>query len=94
VKRKIIIIVVVIFFIPFLYPSHKIQEKSTQSYDKKHEEQQKNVPREKPTYDYMSTYLSRNAKPLGLKENLALKELLNQSNIKWVIRSSSKHILE
>lgn len=93
-KRKNIILTVLIFFIPILYSSHNGQEPSTQSITKKDEEQQKNVPGKKPSYDYMSTYLSRNAKPLGLKENLALKELMDQSTIKWVIRASNKHILE
>ncbi|MBS3818553.1 hypothetical protein KGY73_03500 [bacterium] len=47
----------------------------------------------KGKYDYMSTFLSRNTKPLGLKENKDLKKFLNQSNIKWAIRSEEKHIL-
>lgn len=44
-------------------------------------------------YDYMSTFLSRDTNPLGLKENVALKKLLDQSSIKWAIRSSRRHIL-
>ncbi|MBN1225112.1 MAG: hypothetical protein JXB23_17820 [Candidatus Aminicenantes bacterium] len=48
----------------------------------------------KPKYDYMSTFLSRNTQPLGLKENIALKKLLEQSSIKWAIRSSKRHILD
>jgi hypothetical protein len=48
----------------------------------------------KPKYDYMSTFLSRNTEPLGLKENIALKKLLQQSTIKWAIRSSKRHILD
>jgi hypothetical protein len=47
----------------------------------------------KPKYDYMSTFLSRDTNPLGLKENIALKKLLDQSSIKWAIRSSRRHIL-
>ena len=50
--------------------------------------------RKKPKYDYMSTFLSRNTQPLGLKENVALKKLLQQSTIKWTIRSSKRHILD
>lgn len=46
-----------------------------------------------PKYDYMSTILSRNTKQLGLKENKALREYLNQPNIKWAIRSEKGHIL-
>jgi len=48
----------------------------------------------KPKYDYMSTFLSRDTKPLGLKEDLALKRFLRQSSIKWVIRSGEGHILD
>jgi len=47
----------------------------------------------KPKYDYMSTFLSRNTKPLGLKENIALRKFLKQSSIKWSIRSGERHIL-
>ncbi|MEE9500981.1 MAG: hypothetical protein V3V48_02820 [Candidatus Aminicenantaceae bacterium] len=47
----------------------------------------------KPKYDYMSTFLSRNTEPLGLKENIALKRFLEQPSIKWAIRSGKKHIL-
>jgi len=48
----------------------------------------------KPKYDYMSTFLSRNTNPLGLKENIALKKYLNQPSIKWAIRAGEKHILQ
>ena len=44
-------------------------------------------------YDYMSTFLSRDTNPLGLKENVALKKLLEQSSVRWAIRSSRRHIL-
>jgi hypothetical protein len=47
----------------------------------------------KPKYDYMSTFLSRDTEPLGLKENIALKRFLEQPSIKWAIRSGKKHIL-
>jgi len=53
-----------------------------------------NYPVKKPRYDYMSTFLSRNTKPLGLKEDLALKKLLNQHPIKWAIRAGERHILD
>lgn len=46
----------------------------------------------KEKYDYMSTILSRNTEPLGLKENKVLKKLLDQPNIKWAIRCGEKHI--
>jgi len=47
----------------------------------------------KPKYDYMSSFLSRDTEPLGLKENIALKRFLEQPSIKWAIRSGKKHIL-
>jgi hypothetical protein len=47
----------------------------------------------KPPQDYMQKRLARDVKPLGLKENKALDRLLEQSHIKWVIRSEIKHIL-
>ena len=42
----------------------------------------------------MDKILSRGTDPLGLKENLFLKELLEQPDIKWAIRSGYKHILQ
>jgi hypothetical protein len=48
---------------------------------------------QKPKHDYMSTFLSRDTEPLGLKENVALKRFLEQPSIKWAIRSGKKHIL-
>jgi len=42
----------------------------------------------------MSTILSRNTKPLGLKEDPELEKLLKQSCIKWAIRAGKKHILD
>ena len=48
----------------------------------------------KPKYDYMSTFLSRDTKPLGLKEDLALKKLFKQSSIKWAIRAEEGHIFD
>jgi hypothetical protein len=48
---------------------------------------------QKEKFDYMSSILSRNTQPLGLKENVALRKLLNQSSIKWAMRSGGRHIL-
>jgi hypothetical protein len=42
----------------------------------------------------MSTILSRNTKPLGLKEDPELEKLLKQPCIKWAIRAGKKHILD
>lgn len=48
---------------------------------------------EKPKSDYMTTILSRNAEPLGLKENPVLRRYLSQSAVKWAVRSVERHIL-
>lgn len=47
----------------------------------------------KPDYDYMSSILSRNTKPLGLKDNQPLRRFLNQPSFNWAIRSGGRHIL-
>ncbi len=44
--------------------------------------------------DYMRNVLRRNTKPIGLKEDKLLQELLKQSNMKWAIRASVRHILD
>lgn len=51
-------------------------------------------PVKKPKSDYMSSILGRNTKPLGLKEDLALKRLLRQPAIKWAVRSGQRHVLD
>ncbi len=48
---------------------------------------------QKSKNDYMSTLLSRNTDPLGLKENPGLQKLLNQPSIKWAIKSGRRQIL-
>jgi hypothetical protein len=48
---------------------------------------------QKQKFDYMSSILSRNTKPLGLKENVSLRKLLNQPSIIWAMRSEDRHIL-
>jgi len=55
---------------------------------------QESVPGQKPAFDYMSSYLSRNTNPLGLEENKELRELRSQPAIKWVIRAGWKHALK
>lgn len=55
---------------------------------------QQNEPPKKPVLDYMSTFLSRNTKPLGLKEDQALQRLLKQPSIKWAVRAAARHILD
>jgi hypothetical protein len=49
---------------------------------------------QKPKYDYMSTFLSRSTRPLGLKEDPALRKLLNQRAVKWAIRAGSRNVLD
>ena len=51
------------------------------------------VPPKKPKYDYLSTFLDRNTKSLGLKSDPELEKLLKQPSIKWAIRAGSKHVL-
>jgi hypothetical protein len=51
-------------------------------------------PADKAKSDYMSQILGRNTKPLGLKEDLALRRLLRQPAIKWAIRAGQRHILD
>ena len=48
---------------------------------------------QKQKFDYMSSILSRNTKPLGLKENVTLRKWLNQPSIKWAMRTGGRHIL-
>ncbi|MEW5900783.1 MAG: hypothetical protein AB1715_04915 [Acidobacteriota bacterium] len=49
---------------------------------------------QKPKPDYMSSFFSRNTRPLGLREDLALKELLKQPGVKWAVRTGMRHILD
>ncbi len=44
--------------------------------------------------DYMSSFFSRDTKPLGLKEDQALKKLLREPGIKWACRTGIRHILD
>lgn len=48
---------------------------------------------QKPRYDYMSGFLSRSTRPLGLKEDPIARELLSQGAVKWAIRAGSRHVL-
>ena len=47
----------------------------------------------RPKQDYWKRLLGRDTDPLGLKENKSLNQLLGQPQIKWVIRSEQRHIL-
>lgn len=48
----------------------------------------------KPGYDYMSTFLSRNTKPMSLKEDPAVKRMLGQGSVNWAIRAGARHVLD
>jgi len=48
----------------------------------------------KTTEDYLETVLSRDTKPLGLKEDVVLRNLLAQPAVKWAVRSGIRHILD
>ncbi len=47
-----------------------------------------------PSYDYMSSFLSRSTHPLGLKEDRAARRMLGQGSVPWAIRAGSRHILD
>jgi hypothetical protein len=55
---------------------------------------QQNESSVRPGTDYMRDVLRRNTKPIGLKEDKLLQKLLKQSNMKWAIRASGRHILD
>ena len=50
------------------------------------------VPVAKPDNDYMSTFLSRSTRPLGLKEDVLARKLLQQRATKWAARAGLRHI--
>ena len=49
---------------------------------------------QKPPSDYMSNYITRNTRPLGLKDNPLVREMLNQSSSQWAVRAGVRHILD
>lgn len=49
---------------------------------------------QKPKYDYMSTFPSQNTRPLGLREDPAVRRMLGQGSVLWAIRAGSRHILD
>ncbi|HRD02945.1 MAG TPA: hypothetical protein PLP57_09960 [Candidatus Saccharicenans sp.] len=48
---------------------------------------------QKPRLDYMSTFLSRDTTPLGLKEDQEIRQILKQSRAKWMVRAGFRSIL-
>jgi hypothetical protein len=51
-------------------------------------------PARKPPAGYMDTFLSRNTRALGLRENKLVTRLMKQPSIAWAIRSAGRHILD
>ena len=89
-KKRVFLLIVVIFAVAILvYSLDKIAP--NKGYFPASNQETQDTKKQK--YDYMSTFLSRDTNPLGLKENVALKKLLDQSSIRWAIRSSRRHIL-
>lgn len=48
---------------------------------------------QKPNYDYMTTFF-RSTRPLGLKEDPAVRRMLGQGSVPWAIRAGTRHILD
>jgi hypothetical protein len=96
-KKKLLMGMILVLLIPCLFLS-MAQKTSPPPKTAPSPESVPTPPREfpakKPKYDYMSSFFSRNTKPLGLKEDLALKKLLRQKGIKWAIRTEIRHILD
>jgi hypothetical protein len=90
-KKKFWIFAALVFAIILLFTLKQIGFSESSFFSKKPQVDPQTS--RKPKYDYMSTFLSRDTEPLGLKENVALKRFLEQPSIKWAIRSGKKHIL-
>lgn len=91
VKKKIWMAVLLFLLLAFFYKSLSLKELSL---SKNSAPEPQTAAAKKPNYDYMSTFLSRNTNPLGLKEDLTLKKLLKQSSAKWSARAGKRHILD
>ncbi len=92
-KNKVFLVFFLLSLIPLSVSPHRahkypISEKVSGNNPEKAPQSTK-----KPREDYMSSFLLRNAKPLGLKDNAILRKFLNQSSIKWAMRSGGRHIL-
>jgi len=91
VKKKIWVVVLLLILLAFFYKSLSLKGLS---FSKNSAAEPQIAPAKKPNTDYMSTFLSRNTNPLGLKEDLTLKKLLKQSSAKWAVRAGKRHILD
>ena len=49
---------------------------------------------QKPNYDYMSTFRSRSTRPLGLKEDPALRRMLEQGAVRWAVRAGARQVMD
>ena len=47
-----------------------------------------------PKTDYMDTFRSRSTRPLGLKQDPALKKMLDQGAVRWAIRAGFRQVLD
>ena len=93
-KNKILLGVFFFFLLSLIFTFHSDLSSKDLLLAKSSAADPQNVPVKRPKYDYMSTILSRNTKPLGLKEDPELEKLLKQPSIKWAIRAGKKHILD
>ncbi len=93
-NKKLFLAILTFFLLSPL--TSRIKEKQLPFLDSFSLEKEALSPQEikRQKYDYMSTFLSRNTKPLGLKEDETLINFLKEPTVKWVIRTSEKHILE
>ncbi len=85
--------VLLFLFLSFVYTPQSTLFSRSLSLSKSRISFPQDVPPKKPKYDYMSTFLNRNTKPLGLKTDPELEKMLKQYSIKWAIRAGSKHVL-
>jgi len=80
-KKKLFSVLFLLFLFPFALSTESVSTKETPQ------------STQKEKFDYMSSILSRNTKPLGLKENISLRNFLNQPSIKWAMRAGDRHLL-
>lgn len=92
--KKALSLFFLLFLLPIVMPTHSMStdaffdDGSTDPAEKSPQSAQKQK------FDYMSSILQRNTKPLGLKENISLRKFLSQPSLKWAMRSGSRHLLE
>jgi len=92
-KKKLLFSLFFFLFIPLLLSSPEAESLSLSGFYSPDNIDADPQSVKKPKFDYMSSILSRNTKPLGLKDNLTLRKFLSQPSIKWALRSGGKHIL-